>query len=170
MRENWEDPHAPNQTDPPREVNLKELGKLGVEYYKLDPQDSSQLEKFKTEHGYSYMDKIKVGSKVMPEYEKKKKILFEEHLHTDDEVRFIIDGSGYFDVRDLDDRWIRILVEKGDLITIPAGIYHRFINDEHDYVEAARLFVGEPIWTPHNRPADQMPARKEYLGKVMIAG
>lgn len=26
-----------------------------------------------------------------------------------------------------------------------------------------RLFVGEPVWTPYNRPQDNMPSRKKYV-------
>lgn len=46
-----------------------------------------------------------------------------------------------------DDRWIRIEVVSGDMIVIPAGIYHRFtldINVGHNLIK--KLIIFPPSW------------------------
>lgn len=57
--------------------------------------------------------------------------------------------AGYFDVRDRDDRWIRIACNKGDMIVLPEGIYHRFTLDESNYIKVRTFGL---LVVPHWRP------------------
>uniref|UniRef100_A0A2P2K458 Acireductone dioxygenase n=1 Tax=Rhizophora mucronata TaxID=61149 RepID=A0A2P2K458_RHIMU len=156
----------PHHKDPKEFVSLEQLEEIGVLSWRLDAdkyETDEDLKKLREERGYSYMDFIECCPEKLPNYEEKIKNFFEEHLHTDEEIRYCLDGSGYFDVRSCNDQWIRVWVKKGGMIVLPAGIYHRFTLDTDNYIKAMRLFVGDPVWTPFNRPHDHLPARKEYL-------
>jgi len=153
---------------------LDVLKGLGVLYWYLDPEDydnNSELKKIREERGYNYRDFI--HSEKIPNLQDKLKIFFEEHIHDDEEIRFFVDGSGFFDVRDgksPDDRWLRIECKKGDMIVLPAGIYHRFNPDDKMFFHVMRLFCGEPIWTPYNRvesETDNRPARQKYVSSFL---
>ncbi|CAM8887442.1 unnamed protein product [Rhodiola kirilowii] len=162
MDESDEDQRLPHHKDPKEYVSLDELAALGVLSWRLDADNyetDEELKKIREDRGYSYTDFCEVCPEKLPNYEEKIKNFFEEHLHTDEEIRYCVGGSGYFDVRDKDEKWIRVWVKKGGMIVLPAGIYHRFTLDTDNYIKAMRLFVGDPIWTPFNRPHDHLPAR-----------
>lgn len=134
-----------------------------------NPKDAMdpKLIKLRTDRGYSYADIITVHPDHLPGFEDKVKSFFEEHIHDAEEIRYIIGGSGYFDVRNLKDQWIRVLVKKGDLMTLPEGIYHRFTCDDKNLIHAMRLFVGQPIWTPFNRPCEEHESRQKYVTEFL---
>lgn len=179
MNEEVENQKAENRLDPNKPATVDILRSLGIAYWKMDaesytypikavpwdPKDATdpKLSALRDARGYSYADIITIHPDHLPGYEDKVKAFFEEHIHDAEEIRYIVDGSGYFDVRDTEDKWVRIHIKKGDLMTLPEGIYHRFTCDEKDYIHAMRLFIGQPVWTPFNRPQEDHPSRKKYV-------
>lgn len=160
------DQRLPHKLEPNEPCSLETLRSLGVLSWKLDAdnyENDPKLEAIRKVRNYSYTEIIEISKDKLPGYEDKIKMFYEEHIHTDEEIRYILDGTGYFDVRDLADRWIRIKCSKGDLLVLPEGIYHRFTLDTNDYLKAMRLFVGVPVWTPYNRPQEENPSRLNYL-------
>lgn len=166
------DQRLEHHRNPPKFLTIDELFKAtGVEFFQLNAKTYATdgiLDGIRKERGYSYEDEINCSKKCLPDYDNKLKSFFIEHLHTDEEIRFVIDGSGYFDVRNGNDDWIRIEVIAGDMIVIPSGIYHRFTLDEKNYIKAKRYFIGEPVWLPYNRPADEMDCRQAYINKLKV--
>ncbi len=87
------------------------LSKLGVQYFRLSALP--EVDQLAAERGYRNRDEITVSPEKMGDvYEAKVKMFFHEHLHEDEEIRYIRDGNGYFDVRNQGDQWVRIQLEK----------------------------------------------------------
>lgn len=152
--------------DSGRAVSAEKLADSGVQYYHLDTLE--KVNDLANERNYRNRDEMCVteeglGGKDL--YEQKLKVFYGEHLHEDEEIRYVLDGQGFFDVRSKDsDEWIRIFVEKNDLLIVPAGIYHRFTPTRLNYIKAMRLFQNEPKWEAKPRPAaDSLPIREQYL-------
>mmetsp|Transcript_12242 Transcript_12242/g.20079 ORF Transcript_12242/g.20079 Transcript_12242/m.20079 type:complete len:229 (+) Transcript_12242:45-731(+) len=179
-----ENQKAKNMREPNVPVTVEELKDIGICYWKLDasayeypamsvpwdPKDAvdPKLAQIRNDRGYSYADIITVHPEKLPAYDDKVKAFFEEHIHDAEEIRYILGGSGFFDVRNKKDEWVRIHIKAGDLMTLPEGIYHRFTVDEEDCIHAMRLFVGQPVWTPFNRPCEEHESRKKYVEEFLL--
>ena len=72
-----------------------------------------------------------------------------EHTHTEDEVRFILQGSGVFHINPGDRPVFGIEVHAGDLISVPLGTRHWFDLCGDRRIRAIRLFQDTSGWTPH---------------------
>jgi 1,2-dihydroxy-3-keto-5-methylthiopentene dioxygenase len=40
----------------------------------------------------------------------------------DEDIRYVLDGSGYVDIRNANDQWVRIHATKGDMIVLVIAI------------------------------------------------
>ncbi len=69
------------------------------------------------------------------------------------DICYLTFGSGFLDVKEDDCRsWIRMQVTRGDIITLPDGLYHRFTEasqeDASTNIEDVGYFAGQHYRTP----------------------
>jgi len=172
-----------NQLDPSDMVGAEVLAAAGVQYMFLDPGNYDYpevqvpwepnatgydplLADLRDERDFSYADIITVKARVDS--------FWTEHFHEFDTVRYIVNGTGYFDLRDANDEWVRFSVKTGDLFFWPGGIYHRFTVDTGNFITAMRLFQGSPIWSSFvrddvngNYNLTNHTSRIDYIDKYM---
>lgn len=148
MQLSWLD--APDATTP---ATLQDLAAVGVTYRHLSTSPAvyePALKQLCIDNSYVTRDEVAL-SPSMPNLQVLLDKFKGEHLHTEDEVRFVLEGAGVFDIRSAEDRWIRIQVDPGDLIVVPARLYHRFFLTEASQIRCVRLFQDATGWTPHYR-------------------
>ena len=80
-----------------------------------------------------------------------------EHIHTEDEVRFFVRGAGDFVMHVDGQVWDAHCVQ-GDLISVPANTRHWFDAGERPYFTALRVFTDQSGWVAHFTGTD-MAAR-----------
>lgn len=68
----------------------------------------------------------------------------DEHCHLGDEVRLFLEGQGLYEIRCVNDDWMRVWVGPGDLVGVPARRYHRFVAGK-----AAALRYVQPYGSRH---------------------
>lgn len=123
-----------------------------IENYELTEEEQKaiidaykeELERLKKEKGYITED-IVVLSEKTPNLENLLEKFKKEHHHVDDEVRFVVHGSGVFPLK-LDGEIVEVWIEAGDLIVVPAGTRHWFELDENRKIKCIRVFKTPAGW------------------------
>ncbi|TFY76293.1 hypothetical protein EWM64_g7719 [Hericium alpestre] len=118
--------------DSGRAVSEEHLSALGVLHWKIIPIDEAgnwqgEIDSVAKEKSYKNREVINITKEGLGDaYESKLKMFYEEQcLHITEHPP---------------DNWIRIHVTPGDLLVVPAGIYHRFGLDELNRIRTMRLF------------------------------
>jgi 1,2-dihydroxy-3-keto-5-methylthiopentene dioxygenase len=108
----------------------------------------SDIERAKLEGGYVTADVIAVQADT-PGLNAMLAKFSSEHWHDEDEVRFIIDGTGVFHFNPGEDQPVMALeVTAGDYIRVPHGTLHWFDLCQDRTIKAIRLFQDPSGWTP----------------------
>jgi 1,2-dihydroxy-3-keto-5-methylthiopentene dioxygenase len=131
---------------------VERLPKHLIENYELTEEEQQaiidaykeELEQLKKEKGYITEDIVVLSDKT-PNLEALLEKFKKEHHHVDDEVRFVVDGSGVFPLK-LDGEIVEVWVEAGDLIVVPAGTRHWFELDENRKIKCIRVFKTPAGW------------------------
>lgn len=105
-----------------------------------------ELGPYMKKHGYLSADVINVH-KDTPNVEAIRAKFLNEHTHSEDEVRFFVDGEGQFFFH-LPERQevFKLLCEKGDFISVPKGYTHWFDLAPKYFVKAIRVFQTQEGW------------------------
>lgn len=100
-------------------------------------------------NGYKTVDVININANT-PNYEAVRNKFLSEHQHTEDEVRFFVDGKGFFWFNLDNNPIFNVMCEAGDLISVPANTKHWFdAGKENPSVKAIRVFIDQTGWVPH---------------------
>ena len=107
----------------------------------------SDVSRIMKEGGYRSVDVVRVKPDNPNREELRQKFLA-EHTHDDDEVRFFVDGAGAFYLRK-EGKVYRVVCERNDLISVPAGTTHWFDTGPAPDFCAIRIFTTPEGWVGH---------------------
>ena len=83
------------------------------------------------------------------------------------EVRFFVDGRGLFFLHP-DENVYAVLCEKGDLLSVPAGVKHWFDTGAEPHLKVIRLFTTPEGWVAQytgDAIADGLPKMEQFLAE-----
>lgn len=113
---------------------------------------AKDIAKLIDENGYQHVDVVHMYQNHPDRAALRAKFL-NEHTHSEDEVRFFVNGAGLFSLH-IDDCVYCILCQRGDLISVPAGTPHWFDMSEKPNFTAIRFFNNPEGWiAKYSEPA-----------------
>ncbi len=108
---------------------------------------NADIQRLIDDEGYQTVDVISLNASN-PDKDALRKKFLSEHIHTEDEVRFFVDGKGLFSLH-INDKVYEVLCEKGDLISVPANTRHWFDMGPEPQLVAIRFFNNPDGWVAH---------------------
>jgi 1,2-dihydroxy-3-keto-5-methylthiopentene dioxygenase len=102
--------------------------------------------------GYGTVDVLRLA-KGTPDTAPIRAKFLNEHAHSEDEVRFFVEGSGAFYLH-LNGRVYQAICVRGDLISVPAGTPHWFDMGPDPEFTAIRWFNNQTGWVPNFSGSD----------------
>jgi 1,2-dihydroxy-3-keto-5-methylthiopentene dioxygenase len=105
---------------------------------------ADDVERLKRERGFTTADVVRLTPDHPQRAEFREKFL-DEHTHSEDEVRFFVEGSGLFCLH-VGEQVLGVHAQAGDLIAVPAGTRHWFDMGPAPHFTAIRLFTNTEGW------------------------
>jgi 1,2-dihydroxy-3-keto-5-methylthiopentene dioxygenase len=112
----------------------------------------SQIDKLINEEGYITVDVVSLTADNPNKTAFREKFL-NEHTHSEDEVRFFVDGKGLFTLH-IGNQVFEVLCTRGDLISVPANTRHWFDMGENPHFIAIRFFNNPEGWVANFTRSD----------------
>jgi 1,2-dihydroxy-3-keto-5-methylthiopentene dioxygenase len=106
---------------------------------------ATDIERLQREEGYKACDVISVNSET-PNLAQVRVKFMPEHTHSEDEVRYFVEGSGIFWFHLADSPVFAVHCEKGDFLSVPANTPHWFDFGPTVHVKCIRLFNDPAGW------------------------
>ncbi len=144
------------------EIIAETLGEIGVRFERwtlpvaVSPESDADtllaayrpyLDRLMGDTGAGTADVIKMrpGNEAYPAMRQK---FIDEHIHTEDEIRFFVAGAGNF-ILHMNGSVYDAHCTEGDLISVPAGVKHWFDAGAQPNATVLRVFTDTTGWTPH---------------------
>jgi 1,2-dihydroxy-3-keto-5-methylthiopentene dioxygenase len=117
---------------------------------------ADDVQRLRDECGYATADVLRLA-KGTPNTAPMRAKFLDEHSHSEDEVRFFVEGSGAFYLR-IGGKVYQTVCTRGDLIGVPAGTRHWFDMGADPEFTAIRFFTDSSGWVA-NFTGDDIASR-----------